>query len=139
MIVAIVILLSGWYLESYMHKAAISRAKQHKHTFYEYVVTHNLGTLTLIDTGTGIDPMAYILQLKSPLADNQREAFAKNMAHLYAQYDQGSTLTIEYVNPTTHKISVIAESQWTDDTGKLQLTVTFSDGHITQLNEHVNW
>lgn len=138
-IVALLIAAAGGYLYVYMKQTAALRASQHKHSFYEYVVTHQLGKLTLIDTGTGIDPMAYVLQLNQNVPDAKRVTFAENLAHLYAEYDHGSMLTIVYVDPGTHKKSVIAESHWDDDNKQLQLTVTSSSGQITQINQHVNW
>lgn len=131
--------VAGGYLYVYMKQTARTVAAQHKHTFYEYVVTHKLGTLAEIDTGTGIDPMSYILTLSKNVPDNQRVSFATDLARRYAEYDHGSILTIVYVNPKTHKQQAVAESHYDDDHKQLQLTVTFSSGQTQQINERENW
>jgi hypothetical protein len=117
----------------------VQRAAQHKHTFAEYVATQQVGTLSLIDTGTGIDPMAYVLTLNNNVPDGQRVAFTQNLAHLYAEYDHGSSLIIVYADPATHKQKVIAESHYDDDHQQLQLIVNLSSGQTQQVDQHVDW
>lgn len=139
-IVALAIIAASGYLYYYMkHQGTIHQA-QNQHTFAQYVANHHLGQLALIDTGTGVDPMTDVLNLNQSVPDAQRQAFALNLAHIYAKYDHGSSLIIMSMkDSTTHKQSVIAESHWDDDKSQLQLTVTTSSGEIKQLNQHVDW
>ncbi len=138
-IVALLIVAATGYVYVYMRQAARTAAAKHQQTFDEYVLTHKLGKVAEIDTGTGIDPMSYILTLTKSVPDNQRAAFATDLAHRYAEYDHGSVLIIVYVNPQTHKQQPIAESHYDDARKQLQLTVTFSSGQTQQINEHENW
>lgn len=138
-VVFLAIAVASWYLYDDMQHMASVRSVQHKETFYQYVTEHDLGTLTLIDSGTGVDPMAYVLQLQQPVPDDQRQAFAMNLAHLYAEYDRGSDLTIVYVDPATHKQTVIAESHYDDDQQTVQLTIDQSDGTPKQITRSVDW
>jgi hypothetical protein len=138
-IIALAIAAASGYLYLYMKQTAALRSAEHKHTFTEYVTDHKLGKLVLVDTGTGIDPMAFVLQLADNVPDIKRETFAQNLAHLYAKYDHGALLTIVYIDPKTHKQYPIAESNYDDDTKQLQLTVTLSSGNREQFNKHVDW
>ncbi|QSO48998.1 hypothetical protein [Alicyclobacillus mengziensis] len=138
-IFVLAVLTASGYLYVYMKHTAALRAAEHKYTFSEYVSDHRLGKLVLIDTGTGIDPTAYVLQLSSNVPGSKREAFAENLAHLYAKYDHGALLTIVYIDGKTHKQYPIAESNYDDETKQLQLTVTLSSGNLEQINKHVDW
>jgi len=135
----VVILLAGWYLYIDMQKIGVQRAQQHKHTFYEYVTTHHLGNLVLIDSGTGLDAMAYILQMPKQVANDKRAGFAENLMHLYVQYDHGTLLSIVYVNPKTQTRLPMAQCHYDDDTHQFNMTVTHPDGSTTEVNQTVNW
>ncbi|MCL6515926.1 hypothetical protein [Alicyclobacillus sp.] len=130
-------MLLGLYL--YMRQVAAARAAEHKHSFYEYVISHHIGQLTDIDTGTGIEPMAYVLTLNHPLPADQRVSFAIEMAHLYAQYDHGTSLTIVYNDPATKRQQTLAETQY--DPGARVLTVVWSDGEgqMRSQKQSVDW
>lgn len=135
----VVIALAGWYLDSYMNKVAGQRAQQHKQTFYQYVVTHHLGKLLLIDSGTGLDAMAYVLQMPNQIPDSQRASFAENLMHLYVKYDHGTLLSIVYVNPSTQVRLPVAECHYDMDSREFNMTITHLDGNTTQSDETVNW
>ncbi|MCL6452354.1 MAG: hypothetical protein K6T78_01860 [Alicyclobacillus sp.] len=135
----IAIALGGWWLYVYMQQVHAVRAAEHKHTFDEYVVTHHLGTLELIDSGTGLDAMSYVLTVNRPVPDAQRAAWAENLMRLYVQYDHGSLLTIQSINPTTHKPNPIAQCHYDDDTRQFQMTVDLSNGQTRVINQVVNW
>jgi hypothetical protein len=55
-IVLAVILTTIAWLYIRMQTISTERAAQHKHSFYEYVVSRHIGRLKTIDTGTGLDP-----------------------------------------------------------------------------------
>jgi hypothetical protein len=136
-IVAILLLIGSLYV--YMQHVASQRAALHKHSFMEYVATNHLGSLMTIDSGTGLDPMSYVMTLDHTLPDDQRQSFALDMGHRYYEYDHGQTLTIVYVDPKTHKQFPLAESQFDRFTEKLTLSVTKQSGQTQQVVQQVNW
>jgi DNA-binding transcriptional regulator YbjK len=136
-IAVLALMMLGLY--AYMRQVAAARAAAHKHSFYEYVVTHHIGQLTDIDTGTGIEPMSYVLTLGHPLPVDQRLSFAVEMARLYALYDHGQSLTIVFADPATKRQQTLAETQY--DAQARQLTVLWADdqGSMHTVKQPVNW
>lgn len=136
-IVAILLLIGSLYV--YMQHVAAQRAALHKHSFMEYVATNHLGSLMTIDSGTGLDPMSYVMTLDHTLSDSQRESFTVDMAHHYYEYDHGQSLTIVYVDPKTHQQYPLAESQFDRYKEKLTLSITNQSGQTHQVVQQVNW
>lgn len=139
LIVLVLILLVTGLLFAYMLNLSAKRAAEHKHSFMEYVTTHHLGDLTEIDTGTGLDPMSYILTLNHVLPDADRTNFALDLSQRYFTYDRGQQLTIVYVDPSTHKQYPVAETHYDRQTKKLTLNVTSQSGQTTQTVLTVHW
>lgn len=140
MIVAIVsILIVTVLLFLYMQHVAGQSAAKHKHSFMEYVTTNHLGALMTIDSGTGLEPMSYIMTLNHPLADNAKESFVMDMSHRYYEYDHGQALTIVYVNPKTHQQYPIAEAHYDRVVKKLAVNITEQSGQTLQFVKQVNW
>jgi hypothetical protein len=136
-IAAILIVIGLLY--AYMQNIAATRAAQHKHSFLEYVTTNHLGSLITIDSGTGLDPMSYVMTLDHPLPDNQKEPFALEMSQRYYQYDHGQSLTVVYVDPRTHKQYQVAETQYNERTKQVAITVSDASGQPHQDVKQVNW
>lgn len=115
------------------------RSAAHKHSFYEYIVTHHLGTLQEIDDGTGLDPLSYILVLNQPVPESDLQAYTTDLMHKYVIYDSGSTLTIEYKPPGQTKPIQLAQANFDDDAGALILTLHPQSSQSRQVVMHVNW
>jgi hypothetical protein len=137
--VVLIILAVSSLLYVYMKQVAAARAKEHKHSFYEYVLTNHIGTLTEIDTGTGLDPMSYIVTLHHSIADSAKAAFAEDLMKHYVQYDHGSVLSIVYLDPKTNRRQPLAECRYDRLQGTVTITVTFDSGQTQVVRRQVNW
>jgi len=115
------------------------RAVAHKHSFYQYIVTHHIGTLQEIDDGTGLDPLSYVLTLNHPVPEHQLQSYATDLMHKYVLYDSGSTLTIEYKALGQTKPTQLAQANFDDDAGALILTLHPQSNNSRQIVQHVNW
>ncbi|MCL6632790.1 MAG: hypothetical protein K6T63_09165 [Alicyclobacillus herbarius] len=121
-----------------MHRIATARQATHKHTFMEYVTTHHLGTLTVIDSGTGLDPVSYMLTVPRPISASERQAFITRLMQKYYLYDKGELLSIVYrsKNGDTHPL---ASAHYDDTTDTLQLTINLPSGNTQVVRQHVRW
>lgn len=111
----------------------------HKQTLVEYVALHHLGTLSLIDDGTGLAPSSYMLVLIHPVPDVQEETFAMQLMKLYVQYDHGQALSIVYTDPLTNKRRPLADVNFDDDHKVLVMTLTNQEGISHKIVRHENW
>lgn len=134
-----VVLALGAWIDVVMHQMASKRASEHKVTFAEYVHNHHLGTLEVIDDGTGMNAVAYDLQLNRSVPDAQRVSLALSLIETYAKDDHGELLTIDHIDPQTHLDEPIATCTLNETLTKLTLTVHFSDGQQKVINRQVNW
>lgn len=140
MVVILILILSTVGVLYLVMKNMSKQAQQeNKHTFYEYVVTHHIGRLVLIDDGTGLDPASYMLELPQPIPPSQAENFSMNLMKLYVTYDHGQILSIVYTDPVTKKHHPIADIHYDDDRKLVTLTLTDQTGQTHRIVQHVNW
>lgn len=122
-----------------MQGIATKRAAEHKQSFMSYVADHQLGTLIEIDTGTGLEPMSYVLEVPHPISDAEKESFALDMIQKYVQFDHGSTMTITYVPPGSKEQHVIANAHYDRDKKTATITVHLENGQNQTTVHNVNW
>jgi hypothetical protein len=115
------------------------RLAEHKHSFMGYVTSNHIGKLMEIDSGTGLDPMSYVLQLDHPVPDSEKASFTMDMIQKYVQYDRGSVLTIVYLNPTTKIQTPIAEAHYNRVDGRVSLSIHMDNGETKSLVVKENW
>ncbi|MCL6625294.1 hypothetical protein [Alicyclobacillus shizuokensis] len=121
-----------------MHHIAAAREAAHQHTFMEYVTVHHLGTLTVIDSGTGLDPVSYVLTVRRPVSVNDREALLTRLMKKYYEYDKGELLSVVYRSPTGQD-QPIGSAHYDDSTGRLQLTINLDSGGTRVVNRDEHW
>lgn len=140
MAVVLIIILAGILsLLPYIRQVGTERQQQGKQSFAEYVLAHHLGKLTLIDTGTGIDPVSDVLTIASNIPDAKRKAFVLSVMKRYVEDDHGQTLSVEYVNPQKEKHIPIGFANYDDDTHRLQVNITHQNGQVESFSEKVDW
>ncbi len=122
-----------------MKDIAAKRRAEHKQSFMSYVTEHHLGTLVEIDSGTGLDPMSYVLEVNQPVADSEKVSFALDLLHRYNQYDHGTLLSIAYVKPGTNQHKPIAEAHYNPVNHTVSLTVHLDSGETKTIVQNVNW
>lgn len=122
-----------------MKQISHQRASEHKHSFMEYITVNKIGTLKEIDSGTGLDPMSYIVTINHAVPDQDLETFATNLIQRYVMYDRGQILSVVYVNGQTGKQVPVAEANYNDDEHILTLTLTFQSGQMKKIIKNVDW
>ncbi|MBX5435979.1 MAG: hypothetical protein IRZ33_02025 [Alicyclobacillaceae bacterium] len=140
MIVSLVVLVGiAASLYAAMRQIAAQRAREHKQSFYQYVVTHHIGSLQEIDDGTGFDPVSYLLTINHPLPADQAFAFATNLMKRYVLFDHGQLLSIVYKDPQSGRQRPLADVHYDDDAHVLSVTVTDASGNARHYVRHVDW
>lgn len=135
----VVVGLFTWLLVE-MNIIAGERAKAHKHSFYEYVVTHHIGKLEEIDDGTGLDPISYVLTLDHNIPDDKLQSYVYNLIQRYVAFDHGETLTIMVKTASLGHPTQIAQAHYDDDEDVLTLHLTPLDGHWrTVVFKQLKW
>lgn len=122
-----------------MDRMGAQRQREGKHSFDQYVLTHHLGKLTLIDTGTGLDPISDALTLAHDVPDATRESFVMNLMEHYVEYDQGQTLSVMYFDTKLNKNVPIGLADYDMNTHKVRLVITHTDGHTNVVSKTVDW
>jgi hypothetical protein len=140
MLVALICILAiTGLLYLFMKDIAAKRAAQHKQSFMSYVTENHLGTLVEIDSGTGLDPMSYVLEIDHPVPDTEKASFALDLMHRYAEYDHGTLLSISYVQPGTSKHTPIAEVHYNPVNHAVVATVHLDSGETQTVTKKVDW
>jgi hypothetical protein len=140
MLVALICVLAATgLLYLFMKDIAAKRAAQHKQSFMSYVTANHLGTLVEIDSGTGLDPMSYVLEVNHPVPDAEKASFALDLMRRYAEYDHGTLLSISYVQPGTTKHTSIAEIHYNPVDHTVIVTVHLDSGETKTITQSVNW
>ncbi|MCL6547628.1 MAG: hypothetical protein K6T30_01815 [Alicyclobacillus sp.] len=139
--VVILLILAGVSSSLYiaMRQIAAERERQHKQSFYQYVVTHHIGSLQEIDDGTGFDPVSYLLTLDHPVPPGRIAAFATHLMKLYVTFDHGQILSIVYKDPHSGRQRPLADVHYDDDAHVLTVTVTDASGNAQRYLRHVDW
>lgn len=136
-LVIILAVVSSLFLA--LRRAEVRAAAEHRHTFVEYVVQHQLGKLVLIDDGTGLDPSFYMLELNKPVPDAEQESDALYWMKYYVQNDHGQALSVVYTDPATGKRRPMAEIHYDDNQHLLTLTLTNQEGVSRKIVRRENW
>jgi len=136
-LVIILILCGSLYYE--IGVIAKRRRLEHKHVFYQYVVTHHVGQLTEIDGGTGLDPLSYLLTIDYRVPDKQLPTFTTDLMKKYVTEDSGETLSIIYKDPQTGARTPIADVHFDDSSGTVSETFHYQTGQTKQITEKVGW
>lgn len=126
----------GYLLISMSHIAK-QKKQAHAHTFFQYVVTHHIGTLTEVDDGTGLDPQSYVLNIPNPISPKLLPAWTENLMRLYYQYDDGSTLSVFANEPHQKSPVEIAQAYYDGDNQILMMTIL--SGKTQSIKEHIVW
>jgi hypothetical protein len=135
----VIVALSAWLLAE-INIIAEQRAKAHKHSFYEYVVTHHIGKLEEIDDGTGLNPLSYVLTLDHNVSNTQLQSYVYDLIHRYVAYDHGQTLTVMVATASSGHPIQIAQAHYDDDEDVLTLHLTPLDGHWrTVVFKQLKW
>jgi hypothetical protein len=135
----VIVALSAWLFVE-IDVIAGQRAKAHKHSFYEYVLTHHIGKLEEIDDGTGLNPLSYVLTLDHNIPDDKLQSYVYDLIRLYAAYDHGQTLTIMVNTASLRHPVQIAQAHYDDDEDVLTLHLTPLDGHWrTVVFKQLKW
>jgi hypothetical protein len=122
-----------------MRHIAAARRAEHQHTFMEYVTLHHLGTLTVVDSGTGLDPISYVLTINRPVPISDRQQYITELMKRYYLYDKGEVLSVVYHDPRTGRDQPIASAHYDDTRHALQLTINQPSGDTRIVTEHVVW
>ncbi len=138
-VVFVLITAAALSLLPVVDRIGAERQKQGKLSFDEYVRNHHLGKLSLIDTGTGIDPVSDVLTVAQNIPDAQRRSFVMNLMKRYVEYDNGQSLSVMYANPTLKRNVPVGFAEYDDDTHKLQLDITYQNGQVETVTETVHW
>ncbi|CAM3696126.1 hypothetical protein [Alicyclobacillus pomorum] len=139
LVVFVGILVMMGFLYIAMKSITTQRLAEHKHSFMGYVTSNHVGKLVEIDSGTGLDPMSYVLQLDHPVPDSEKASFTIDMMQKYVQYDRGSVLTVVYVNPTTKVQIPVAEAHYNRVDGRVSVAVHMDNGETKSLVVKEKW
>ncbi|GMA49681.1 hypothetical protein GCM10025857_10380 [Alicyclobacillus contaminans] len=122
-----------------MKQITAQRMAQHKHSFMGYVTENHIGKLVEIDSGTGLDPMSYVLELSHPVADADKQSLLLQYMEKYVEDDRGTVLTVVYVHPDGHTQTPIGEAHYNPVDGRVSLSVHLDDGQTRSAVLRENW